>query len=318
MAEASIDVVVVGRVDEADGVVALILESADRAPLPEWTPGAHVDIHVPGDKVRQYSLSSRPEVTNQWRLGVLREIDGRGGSAWIHDRVVVGTALRVSAPRNNFALHEAARYRFIAGGIGITPLLPMIAEVERTGAPWQLLYGGRSRKSMAFLTELEAYGNRVMVRPQDEAGLLDLAAFLSDPQPGERIYACGPEPMLVATEAAAQESPWPAHSLHMERFVPKAITLQDDEVFDVDFVDSGLSGRVDPRVSILDVAESLGLNVFSSCREGTCGTCETDILEGEVEHRDSLLTASEQATNKSMMICVSRAAHGCAKLKLAL
>src|SRR5690606_25294221 len=148
-------------------------------------------------------------------------------------------------------------------------------------------------------------------------GLLDLAGFLSDPQPGEQVYACGPEPMLVAAEAVAAQ-PASAHALHMERFVPKTITPGQNEAFDVEFVTSGLSGRVEAGATILDVAEGLGLNVFSSCREGTCGTCETDIVEGQAEHRDSLLTASEQAANETMMICVSRAAHGCAKLKLAL
>lgn len=316
MSESRIEVTVVDRVQAADDVVALLLESATGAPLPPWTPGAHVDIHLPDGVIRQYSLSSSPTDSSRWRLGVLREEQGRGGSAWIHGSLAVGATLTVSAPRNNFALHEAPSYRFVAGGIGITPLLPMIAHVASSGADWRLLYGGRTRQSMAFVDELSTYGDRVEVRPQDEFGLLDLERFLAQPRSGEQIYACGPEPMLRAVEAARAH--WPADSLHVERFAATKIEDAEDRAFEVEFAESGLTATVEAGTTILEVAEGLALNVFSSCREGTCGTCETTILEGTAEHRDALLTPREQAANETMMICVSRAAAGCSRLKLAL
>ncbi|CAN5337961.1 PDR/VanB family oxidoreductase [soil metagenome] len=309
-------VTVLDRTDEADGVISLTFAGAGGGPLPEWTPGAHLDLILGNGLIRQYSLSSDPADLTRYRLGVLREPASRGGSIWIYDNVHAGSTLAISQPRNNFVLHHASGYRFVAGGIGITPILPMIRRAEAESIPWTLLYGGRTRQSMAFLRELEAYGDKVMVRPQDEFGLLDLATYFADPSEGELIYACGPEPMLLAAERAS--AAWPVDALHVERFVPKHIDVAPDEAFEVEFVESGITAEVPAGVSILDVAEQFSLNVFSSCREGTCGTCETRVLEGAVEHRDSLLTVAEQEAGDTMMICVSRAAHGCPKLRLAL
>ena len=184
-------VVVSSREAVADGVVALTLTSADGDPLPAWTPGAHIDLHLTDDLTRQYSLCGDPADRGTWRIGVLREVAGRGGSAYVHDELAPGTTLAVSAPRNNFELHRASRYLFIAGGIGITPILPMIAAAEREGADWTLLYGGRTRASMAFTEELTRYADRILLRPQDEHGLLDLAEYLGRVQHDALIYACG-------------------------------------------------------------------------------------------------------------------------------
>jgi len=308
MAEASIDVVVVGRVDEADGVVALILESADRAPLPEWTPGAHVDIHVPGDKVRQYSLSSRPEVTNQWRLGVLREIDGRGGSAWIHDRVVVGTALRVSAPRNNFALHEAARYRFIAGGIGITPIVSMVRHVRSAGGPrFSLYYLTRSPEETTFGDELAAAGagSRSVIHHDggDPERAFDLWPLFERPRP-VHVYACGPRGLLQAIRDMTGH--WSATSIHVESFADAGtLAVADDRPFRVRLARSGEVVDVGAKQSILDALRAHGLEVPSSCESGTCGTCRTRLVAGEADHRDLVLTDAEHAD--TIMVCVSRA-----------
>jgi len=307
---------IVDRTERAEGVISLTLASVDGGALPAWTPGAHIDVIVGNGLTRQYSLSSDPADLSTWRIGILREPASRGGSEWIHANATAGAELTVSDPRNNFVLHAAPKYRFVAGGIGITPILPMIAEAEAKGAEWTLLYGGRTRSSMAFLDELAAYGDKVTVAPQDEVGLLDLAAYFANPAEGEVIYACGPEPMLQAAERASAD--WPAGSLHLERFVPKVIEAGEDHEFEVEFADSGITSTIPVGTSILDVAEGLGLNVFSSCREGTCGTCETQILEGAADHRDSLLTTAEQDAQETMMICVSRAASGCGKLKLAL
>lgn len=314
-----LELVVRTRHDESDGVISLLLERQDGGVLPEWRAGAHIDLVLSDDLVRQYSLSSSPSAAHQWRVGVLREPAGRGGSEYIHDIVREGSTVEVSLPRNNFALHTAAHYIFIAGGIGVTPILPMIEQAEAAGADWTLLYGGRTRASMAFVDALARYGDRVTIAPQDEVGLLDLPGLLGTVRPDTLVYACGPEPLLKAAEAVVASAGWPASALHVERFAPKVIELAGEEVeFEVEFVDSGISVTVPADKSILEIAEDSGINVFSSCQEGTCGTCETTILGGRASHRDSLLTTSEQEAQSTMMICVSRAEAGCPKLRLQL
>lgn len=311
------DLIIRDRRDEADGVVSLTLAHPDGHDLPAWTPGAHVDLTVDDGVVRQYSLSSDPRDRTAWRLGVLREPTGRGGSEWVCTKLDVGHVVEVSEPRNHFALDPGGPYVFLAGGIGITPILSMIAHAEATGAEWTLLYGGRSRISMAFLGELAAHGERVTVHPQDESGLLPLADALAEVRPDTTIYACGPEPMLVAAEENARH--WPTGSLHLERFAPGPLEADGhDEAFRVEFAASGVTATVPAGSSVLEVAEEAGVRADFSCREGTCGSCETAVLAGRVEHRDSVLEADEREQNVCMMICVSRAARGCPSLRLDL
>jgi ferredoxin-NADP reductase len=311
------DLVVRDRRDEADGVVSLTLAHPEGHDLPAWAPGAHVDLTVDDGVVRQYSLSSDPRDRTSWRLGILREPAGRGGSEYVCTKLDVGDVVEVSEPRNHFALEPAGHYLFIAGGIGITPILSMIAHAEATGTSWSLLYGGRSEVSMAFLDELAVHGERVTVRPQDTTGLLPLAEVLAEVRPGTAVYACGPEPMLAAVEANVGH--WPAGSLHLERFAPKPIeTDGPDEAFEVEFAISGTTATVPPGRSILSVADEAGVPADFSCGEGTCGTCETTILAGRAEHRDSVLEDDERAEDTCLMICVSRAARGCPVLRLEL
>ncbi|MGW5076598.1 cytochrome P450 [Rhodococcus sp. NPDC004095] len=312
------ELTVLERREEADGVVSLSLGHADGEDLPAWTPGAHVEVHLgdgEGALNRQYSLSSSPSDAARWRIGVLREPDSRGGSQYVHDHVVEGSSVSVGFPRNNFHLRSASRYVFVAGGIGITPILPMIEQAEQQGAEWSLLYGGRTRASMAFVDELARHGDRVTLRPQDEFGLLDLTALLSEPTDDTLIYCCGPEPLLQAIEAASAH--WAIGSLVTERFAAKKIVrTEPDTEFEVEFAESGITATVPVGSTILDVAEANSVSALSSCLEGTCGTCETRILSGRADHRDSILTATEQEANETLMICVSRAEKGCARLVL--
>lgn len=293
------ELVVAGKVPVAAGVVALTLRHPGGDLLPEWTPGAHVSLDLGQGLVRQYSLCGDPADRSAWRIAVLREEAGRGGSAYVHDVLAVGDKVPVSAPRNNFALVGADSYLFVAGGIGITPLLPMIACADRRGADWRLTYGGRTRASMAFLDELAAYGDRVLVRPQDETGLLDLSELDGAPT----VYCCGPEPLLAAVEARC-----PAGTLHVERFT--GVTAGEGDEFEVVLDRSGRTLTVPAGRSILEVVEEAGIAVLSSCREGTCGTCETEVRAGVPDHRDVLLTPDERAAGETMMICVSRARGG--------
>ncbi|MGA5758934.1 PDR/VanB family oxidoreductase [Nonomuraea bangladeshensis] len=305
-------VVVQAREQVAEGVVAIELCDPSGEELPVWTPGAHIDLVLDGGGlVRQYSLCGDPADRTTWRIAVLREPDGRGGSAYVHDELHLGATIFTRGPRNNFPLHSAARYLFIAGGIGITPILPMITAVE--GAEWRLAYGGRTAASMAFAGDLRAtHGDRVLLWPQDEHGLLDLDTLLAEEPMDTLVYCCGPAPLLEAVEARCANRP-----LHMERFTPKDTGEPVmNGAFEVELTASGLTLMVPPGRSILEVVEEAGVHVLTSCREGTCGTCETSVLAGVVDHRDSLLTPEEQAANDVMFVCVSRAA--CPKLVLEL
>jgi cytochrome P450/ferredoxin-NADP reductase len=308
--ELETEVLVDAKEEVADGVVALTLRSADGAPLPPWTPGAHVDLILGGGVPnRQYSLCGDPDDHTVYRLGILRDENGGGGSRYVHDQLTAGDVARVRGPRNNFALAPSPRYLFIAGGIGITPLLPMIAAATAAGADWNLVYGGRQRASMAFLDELAVHGDRVSVRPQDETGLLDLDTLLGTAAPDTLVYCCGPEPLLAAVEQRC--AGWPSRALHVERFAARPMTAPvRAEAFEVELVRSGLALTVPPDRSILDVVEDAGVGVLSSCAEGTCGTCETGVIEGLPDHRDSVLTREERAANDCMLICVSRSCGG--------
>jgi ferredoxin-NADP reductase len=292
--------------DAAEGVKTITLANPDGTALPAWSPGAHIDLVLGDDLTRQYSLCGDASDDTTWRIGVLAAPDSRGGSVRVHE-LKAGDTVRVRGPRNHFPLVGAASYQFIAGGIGITPILAMIAEAEAAGASWNLLYGGRQRASMAFLDELERYGqDRMTITPQDEQGHLNLAGCLGTPRPGTLVYCCGPEGLLTAVEEAC--TAWPAGSLHIERFAPKAVSAAGDSagVFELVLQRSGLTLPVPPDKSVFDVVNEAGVSVLGSCFEGVCGTCEQAVIDGDVDHRDSILSDEEREANEYMMICVSR------------
>jgi ferredoxin-NADP reductase len=303
VSERECDVVVRTRRLVAEDVVELTLESTDGHPLPAWTPGAHVDLILDDGLVRQYSLCSSLS-DDTYRIAVLRTPDSRGGSSAVH-ALTEGATVRIRGPRNNFPLERSPRYLFVAGGIGITPLMPMIEEAAASGADWQLHYGGRSRSSMAFLDALEQHGERVHVVPQDEQGILDLESILGSPDGRTTVYCCGPAPLLAAVEERCHS--WPPGSLHLERFTAKEVVRESaDATFDVVLQRSGITLTVGAETSVFDAVRAAGVSVLGSCLEGICGTCETSVLEGEVDHRDSVLDEEEQEAMDTMMICVSR------------
>ena len=289
----------------ADDVVALVLRAVGGAPLPAWEPGAHVDLVLDGAPTRQYSLCGDPADRGTYRLGVLRDPAGRGSSLHVHDVLRESDVVRVRGPRNHFRLLPSPRYLFVAGGIGITPLLTMVRAAEAAGATWRLVYGGRRRDSMAFLEELAAYGDRVQVCPQGETGLLDLDGLLGMPQEDTLVYCCGPEALLQAVEQRCAH--WPAGALHVERFSPRPIGGSvRSEAFEVELARSGRVLTVPADRSVLEVVEEAGVRVLSSCSEGTCGTCETAVLGGVPDHRDAVLDEAERRAGDCLMICVSR------------
>ena len=294
---------VTGKQLIADRVAALTLERADGTELPDWTPGSHVDLYLPGGLIRQYSLCSDPADRASWRIGVLKELNGRGGSDLVHDTVQVGDRLTAAGPRNNFPYqHRASDVLFIAGGIGITPILPMVREAARVGANWRMLYLGRNRGSMGFLEELEPYGERITVHTSDGGGILPLgrgiaASGLTTPE----IYACGPAPLLDALGEG-----WPAERLHVERFTGNGTGAEETDTAFIVETSDGTEIRVAADETILAAMIRCGVPALNSCQEGICGTCETVVLEGTPLHRDSLLSDEERASNETMMICVSR------------
>ncbi|MCX5148076.1 PDR/VanB family oxidoreductase [Streptomyces sp. NBC_00320] len=288
---------IVSRTEPADGVLMLVLESPE---LPPWTPGAHVDVRLPSGLIRQYSLCGDPADTGRYTIAIRRIEDGRGGSREAHAQLREGAELAVRPPRNRFELEPSSSYVFIAGGIGITPILPMLRAAEAAGADWTLLYGGRSRSSMPFIAELDAYGSRVTITPQDEAGLPDLTA-LAATAPDTLIYCCGPDPLMKAVREAAP----PTAPVHLERFAATAPLSGTSRPFTVELHRSGRTIEVAADESTLSaVRRELPATPYS-CEQGFCGTCQHRVLAGEVDHRDTLLTDRER--EDSMLLCVSRA-----------
>lgn len=304
-AERDLELVVTERQTESDGVVSFSFASADGQELPLWTPGAHMDVTVTDGLTRQYSLCGETSDTQRWRIGVLREPKGRGGSEFMHENIQVGDTIRARGPRNNFDLVASDRYLFIAGGIGITPILPMVRQVAAQGLPWTLLYGGRSRKSMAFLDELQQIeGGELVLAPEDEVGLLDLEAHLGTPSDNTSVYCCGPGPLLDVVEALCLE--WPAGALQIERFAPSSRPIASGEAFDVEVDQSDIKVHVPSHATMLEVLESAGCEIENSCRAGICGTCLVYVTEGEPEHHDDILTDEQRSSNSMMLPCVSR------------
>ena len=297
------DVVISAVARPAEDVVELMLSHPEGAALPGWTPGAHIDLVLDHDVVRQYSLCGSPADPTCYRVAVLLAPDTRGGSKRCHE-LAEGATVRVRGPRNHFPLVTSPRYLFVAGGIGITPLLPMIEEADAAGADWQLHYGGRTRSSMAYLDRLAQYGDRVTVVPQDEAGLLDLASILATPDDRTLVYCCGPEPLLQAVEERC--AGWPSGALHLERFSPKVVEREGaDTAFELVLQRSGVTTTVAEDTTVLQAMRDAGVSVLASCMEGTCGTCETEVVEGDIDHRDSVLDPEEHESGEVMMVCVS-------------
>ncbi|PZF85642.1 PDR/VanB family oxidoreductase [Jiangella anatolica] len=285
---------------EAEDVLSVELEALGGA-LPAWEPGAHIDLVAPGAPVRQYSLCGDP-AASRYRIAVLREDTSRGGSRHVHEALRPGDVLRVRGPHNHFALQPARDVLFIAGGIGITPLLPMVRRAAADGIGWRLLYLGASRSRMPFLDELAALDGDVAVVARDSGRRADLAREVAD-RPDALVYACGPERMLAQLRSLV-----PEERLRCEYFTAPAVEYEPGGTFAVRLARTGVELEVPPDRSVLEVLREAGVDVLTDCEEGICGSCETRVVEGEVEHRDYVLTTQERAANDCMMVCVSRAA----------
>jgi len=295
----------------ASDVALLTLASADGKPLPRWTPGAHIDVECGDTGIsRQYSLCGDPADAGRLRIAVLREPDGRGGSSWIHDHARAGMRLRIRGPRNHFRLDEGAGCLIlVAGGIGITPISAMARRARDLGLDYELHYSGRARASMALLPELTAlHGDRLRIHASDEGSRNDFARLFEHPAAGGQVYVCGPQRMIDGVKQACAH--WPQDALHVEHFQSTLATLDParEHPFEVELKDSGLVLNVRADQTLLAALRGANIDVQSDCEEGLCGSCEVQVLAGEIDHRDRVLTRPERAANGKMMSCCSRAA----------
>lgn len=291
-----------------ENVIALTLGAADGSILPEWHPGAHLDLHLASGRMRSYSLCGDPGDRRHYRIAVRRIPEGGGGSIEVHDTLHLGDTVTVKGPRNAFPLalpgygSPARKLRFVAAGIGITPILPMVATAERLGLEWSMIYSGRSAESIPFIAELARYGSKVTVRTDDVDGLPTMAELTGpEPESGLAVYCCGPIPMLEALRRHLDGRR--DVELHFERFSPPPIL--DGTEFTVRLNSTGETITVADDESALTALRRVRPDVPYSCQQGFCGTCRLHTTAGEVDHRDSLLTEPEREAGY-FLPCVSR------------
>ncbi|KAL2869561.1 cytochrome P450/oxidoreductase [Aspergillus lucknowensis] len=299
----SIPTVVQGLMLLTSEVLEVTLRPKSSTQFPGWEAGAHIDISSPNG-FRQYSLCSDPQDTRTYKVAIRKEDGGSGGSIWFHENLQEGSDLTVRGPRNHFRMQKSQRYVFIAGGIGITPIMPMLTEAKREGAVYKLIYLGRSRVTMAYYDDLVCE-HPVEIWASDEGKRFDVDHFVNQQHEPTQVYCCGPERLLSAVEGACRLNP--AVKLRLERFQASTTqTFLPNRSFDVVLNRSGGILTVSTEQTLLEVLNQNGCGIMSTCSKGTCGTCEVQVLEGEPEHRDSVLSAEERSENRVMMPCVSR------------
>ena len=310
-AQETLQVRVVKKRAEAEDIASFELARVDGAPLPPFSAGSHIDVHLPGGLTRQYSLCNASHESHRYRIAVLRDAASRGGSVALHDSVNEGDMITISTPRNHFALHPAERTVLLAGGIGVTPLLCMADRLARTGAQFALHYCTRSAERTAFVDEIGASSMAPHVHFHFDAGApeqkLDLPAVLAQPGPDARLYVCGPAGFIEHVVTTAKGLGWAQDRIHLEYFGAPAQDTSGDEGFEVRIASTGKTYAIAPDVSVVEALRKEGIDILTSCEQGVCGTCITRVLEGEVDHRDLYLTDEEKACNEQFMPCCSRA-----------
>ena len=305
------ELVVTGLRVEAEGVLGVELRSLSRAALPGFEPGAHVDVALPNGLTRQYSIASSAADTGRYCLGIGLAPASRGGSRYAHEQLRLGDRLQVGPPRSLFRLETSATgHLFVAGGIGITPILSMIRSCVDHGLDWRLVYCVRSRGAAAYLDRLASHAERVIVHADDEhsGARVDLGAALRAMPAGWHVYCCGPAPMMDALSQCAEEAGIESGAVHFERFgADTDRSDKPDGAFEVSLLRQGGRFTIPTGESILSVLEANGLSLPSACREGLCRSCEVPLVSGAADHRDYVLSEDERAANQSILICVSRA-----------
>ncbi|MFM9924551.1 PDR/VanB family oxidoreductase [Variovorax sp. H27-G14] len=294
---------------EADGIASYEFVSADDAALPAFTAGSHIDLHLPHGMVRSYSLVNAPSDGGRYVVAVQHDTQGQGSSAWMHTAPRVGDRMQAAPPSNDFALVEdAAQSVFIAGGIGITPVLSMLRRLRELGRPWRLQYASRSPRETAYADTLRAMagdGREVdFCFGSSRTDRLDIAALVRDAPAHAHLYCCGPARMIDAFIAACAMRP--AHTVHFERFAATSEAATEGG-YEVVLNRSGARYTVAPGKTILDTLLDHAVDVPYACTAGVCGTCRTTVVSGEPDHRDDFLSAQEKQANDSIMVCCSGA-----------
>lgn len=306
-----IEVVVTSRTREAEGICSYELSCAHGNPLPAFSAGAHIDVHLPGGLVRQYSLCNHPQERHRYLIGVLNDAASRGGSRCLHEQVLTGQSLLISEPRNFFALApKASRSLLFAGGIGITPILCMAEQLWSQGEEFELHYCARSHERAAFLERLTsaAYASQVHLHFDAHPNTrLDLEQVLANPGAQDHLYVCGPGGFMQHVLDSARSHGWPDARLHREYFAAEPVDTRDDGAFSVKLGSTGQVFEIPADKTVVQVLERHGVSIAVSCEQGVCGTCLTRVLEGVPEHRDLYLTEDEQAANDQFTPCCSRA-----------
>ena len=290
----------------AEDIRCLTLIRPDGCELPSFAPGAHVDLHLGNDLVRQYSLiNDGANAPRSYQVAVARDPHSRGGSAFVHDRLTEGMEIQVSAPRNHFPLVEDANhYVFIAGGIGVTPIYAMVRWCVAHGKSWQLAYATRTAGRCAFRDQLQEFSQARLHHDDENKGVLDLTPYLEAPAVGTHLFCCGPQPLMTSVKDATAN--WPTGSVHFEWFSAPAIDSPSNQPFEVVLNRSGQRLLVRSDQTLLAALREAGIPIASVCTEGVCGTCETAVIAGEIDHRDQVLTEDEKAAGATMMVCCSR------------
>ena len=296
------------KIKTAEGIVSIKFEALD-GQLPTFQPGAHIDLHLQSGLIRQYSLVNGPGETNFYNIGVKLEEESAGGSSYIHNNLRVGDVLACSTPRNNFPLRrDSVKTIFVAGGIGLTPLLAMAQALNVMNLNYEFHYFVKNAKHIAFSSILEKSKDKVFIHEGFSPSLTveKLSRILSKRQKSMNLYVCGPGPMLEATRRVASELSWPDKSIHFEYFKNNN-EIDDSSCFEIELARSALTLNVPSGKSVLEVLRENGIDLPSSCEQGACGTCKVNVIEGEVDHQDVYLNDSEKLEGNIMMTCVSRA-----------
>jgi len=296
---------------EAVDIATFELVNVDERPLPAFSAGSHIDVHIPNGLTRQYSLCNHPGESHRYLIGVLRDASSRGGSRAMHDEVKEGDVLHISRPRNHFPLaHEATHNVLLAGGIGVTPILCMAERLAVTGASFEMHYCTRSPERTAFRERITAstFAKRVHFHFDDgaESQKLDLSRLLLPMRPGVHLYVCGPKGFMDWVLGTARAAGWPAQRLHYEFFGAELVKSEDDASFQVKLASSGRIIGVPKDKTVVQALAAAGVEIATSCEQGVCGTCMTRVLEGEPDHRDTYLTPEEQMANDQFTPCCSR------------
>lgn len=302
------ELIVRTRREVSEGVIELTLQRPDGSRLPDWSPGSHIDVIVPSGTIRQYSLCGDRWDAHSYRIAIQLEESGNGGSKEIHDLAVEGSRVRFGGPRNNFRLAPARRYAFIAGGIGITAIIPMIEQAQRMGIPWRLLYLGRDENRMAYRNLSEQFPDRVRIHTTSNRPRARIREWLGESDDESMVYACGPQNLLDSLPAEC--APLPSQRIRTERFANDSLESApiNTDGYEIVLDRNGMVVHAEGHQSVAEALDSAGINIITSCSRGVCGTCEVSVLAGQIDHRDTILDDGERAAGNCMFPCVSRAA----------